>query len=114
MTEEQKNATIISFADRSKKEVPQEPTQEELKREADQATVEAIEKFLEQAKAGKLKGFVAVAWNEAFGSFDRAMYLPGGKDFLLMANAYMGGMRHLLDDLSGFINEVTEPDYDEE
>lgn len=114
MTDEQKQATIISFADRSKIAIDVGPTPEELKREADEATVKAVEKFLEQAKSGKLRGFVAIAWNEEYGTFDRAMYLPGGKDFILMSNAYMGGMRHLLDDLSGFIDEVTEPEYDDD
>lgn len=117
MTDEQKNATIISFADRSKKEVPQEPakpTPEEIKKQADEATVKAIEGFLEQAKLGVLKGFVALSWNTEDQCFHRAIYLPAGSEFMIMSNVYMGGMHHLLADLTDFVGDMTETEMVEE
>lgn len=79
-------------------------------------TTAAVQKFLDQSQEGLVQGFMAVAWNQKFGTFDRVILLPKVKpeQTVMMMHAYLGALRLLTDDLSAHIAECLSPELDED
>lgn len=79
-------------------------------------TTAAAQKFVDQSQEGLLQGFMAVAWNQKFGTFDRVILLPKVKpeQTVMMMHAYLGALKMLTDDLSAHIADCLSPELDED